>query len=179
MKLARKTEKRTKLLDRILDVMKKNEFFSDEISRGSDSENQIQRVVFSRLEMELVKILPDVERINADRAKAKIHDSFAWEKKKNVNVPNFPFFGTNHRPDAVLTIDDIRIAFEIKKGHAGDTLRAGIGQAVVYSTQFDFVLYFFVDTTKARDIRNSLGAKKENQLVHSLWENYNVRFVVV
>ena len=93
----------------------------------------------------------------------------------------FPFFATNHRPDGLLTIYDLRIAFEIKKkGDNGNALRSGIGQSVVYSTQYDFVLYFFfVNITSGHDIKSSRKGEREQYMVDSLWKNYNVKFYIV
>jgi len=78
-----------------------------------------------------------------------------------------------------LSIYDLRIAFEIKKGNDSAAVRAGIGQSIVYSTQYDFVLYFFVDTTAGGDIYNAQSGEKEKQLIESLWNNYNIKFKVV
>ncbi|MBA7662699.1 hypothetical protein ES703_70730 [subsurface metagenome] len=73
----------------------------------------------------------------------------------------------------------MRIAFEIKQGDDSRAFRAGIGQSIVYSTQYDFVLYFFVDTTAGGDIENAQSGEKEAQLTKSLWDVYNIKFVVV
>ena len=58
-------------------------------------------------------------------------------------------------------------------------IRAGIGQSLVYATQFNFVIYFFVDITPGLDIKNSMTGKREANLMQSLWDNYNIKFQAV
>ena len=50
---------------------------------------------------------------------AELVASFQWEQKTTTTVNNFSVFSTNHRPDAVLDIEDFRIGIEIKKGDSG------------------------------------------------------------
>lgn len=173
------TQKRVKLLNVILDEMEKHEIFSEIVERKNDTEDQIQKSVFLRLESVLPKIISDIYGFPNSKSKSIVKNHFIWEKKVGKTVNNFSFFATNHRPDGLLTIDDLRIAFEIKKGDNGQALRSGIGQSVVYSTQFDFVLYFFVDMTPGRDIKSSRKGEREQYMVDSLWKNYNVKFFIV
>jgi len=174
------TKKRIKLVDSIVKLMKKHEIFSETVSRQRDTEKQIQKALFLRLQDEMPKKIREILKFSKDKANSVVKNGFFWEQNINTTVNNFSFFATNHRPDSVLTIkDELRIAIEIKKGDSGSALRSGVGQALVYSTQFDFVIYLFVDTSAGKDIKSSFTGKKEKKLIDSLWGNYNIRFIVV
>lgn len=180
MTRAVQTQKRVKFLDAIIKKMANHELFSKTVSRQRDTESQIQKALFLRLQQELPKILKKYFNYNSEKAAKIADDGFVWEKRLKKPVHNFTFFATNHRPDSVLTFyKKLRVAIEIKKGDKGAALRSGIGQALVYSTQFDFVIYFFVDISPGNDIKNIITAEKEKELINSLWNNYNIKFKVV
>jgi len=174
-----KTQKRVQLLEEILKLMEEHEMFDEILSRRHDTEPSIQKALFSKLNKKLPEVISEFYHIQPEKAKELIKEHFRFEKKTNTPVHNFSFFATNHRPDAVLLLNDISIAFEVKKGDSGDALRAGIGQSLVYATQFDFVLYFFVDHSNGRDLRNASESPKEKDLIQSLWDGYNIKFIVV
>ena len=176
---SKKTTKRVNFINDITKKMKEHEIFNENIERKTVRENSIQRSVFTRLEVDLPDIITKHFGTKENKAKEIVKNRFVFEKKKRKPVRNFPIFSTLHRPDAELKINDLRIAFEIKKGMKGHSIRAGIGQSIVYSTQYDFVLYFFVDTTPGGDINSSKHGDKEKELIKSLWDNYNIRFFVV
>ena len=88
------------------------------------------------------------------------------------------FMGANHRPDMAIN-DHISVAIEVKRGFNGASIREGIGQSMVYSTYYDFVVYLFIDTNKDKSIRKSLGNPPEQQFIKTLWDNHNIKFVVV
>ncbi len=180
MTKAAQTQKRIKFLNAIIRTMVKHELFRETVSRQRDTEPQIQKALFLRLQDELPKILQYHFDYTKDKALKIVRDGFLWEQNVNTTVNNFSFFATNHRPDSVFSIkDELRIAIEIKKGDSGSALRSGIGQALVYSTQFHFVIYFFVDISPGNDIKSSFTGKKEKELINSLWKNYNIKFKVV
>ncbi|MCK4558642.1 MAG: hypothetical protein KAV45_02590 [Calditrichia bacterium] len=180
MARAVQTQKRIKLLDTIIRKMSKHELFSENVNRRHDTEAQIQKALFLRLQDELPKILQSQFGFTKEKAQKTVHKEFLWEKNVNTTVNNFTFFATNHRPDSVFSIDkELRIAIEIKKGDSGSALRSGIGQALVYSTQFDFVIYFFVDISPGFDIKSSFTGRKEKELINSLWQGHNIKFKVV
>lgn len=176
---AHQTKKRIQFLNSILNVMEKHELFSEIVSRKNDTEAQIQKMLFLKLQIELPNLVSSIFGISPIKAKSLVDCNFVWEQKKKTTVHNFSFFATNHRPDAVMEIEKLRIALEIKKGDSGLAIRSGIGQSLVYSTQFDFVLYFFVDTSSGGDIRSSYTGEKELSLIDSLWKNYNIKFIIV
>ncbi|MBN2017313.1 MAG: hypothetical protein JW794_04175 [Candidatus Cloacimonetes bacterium] len=175
----KKTTKRLNLINEIIKKMKEHDIFSESVSRKTNTENMIQKSVFSMLDKRLPEIISKNYGITERNARKQIKYNFIFESKTIKPVPSFNFFATNHRPDAILELRDIRIAFEIKKGEKGNSIRSGIGQSIVYSTQYDFVLYFFVDTTPGCDINSSKHGDKEKELIKYLWDNYNIRFFVV
>ena len=179
MKRAKKTERRINFLEDLTNIMREHEYLGNEENRRGIGENAIQRAVFSRLNKSLPDIIEKHFYLNRKKAQDMVQKGFAYESKKKVSVHGFPFFATNHRPDAILDINDLRIGFEIKKGKSGLAIRSGIGQSIVYSSQFDFCVYFFVDTTPGSDIKNSISSDKESKLMESLWEFHNIKFFVV
>ena len=95
-------------------------------------------------------------------------------------MKSFTFYGTNHRADAVFEVEEnFRLAIEIKKGNSGSSIRSGLGQSIVYSANYDFVLYFFLDTTPNKSIANADRAPHENDLTENLWDDFNIRFIVL
>jgi hypothetical protein len=178
---ANKSEKRTKLLNDIIEAMVSHEIFSDNVKR-KDDEATIQKALFLRLEKgkALQKILTENNvTTSTEKADAIALKKFAYEHDINTTVNQFSSFGTQHRPDAVLDLGDIRIAIEIKKGDNGSAIRAGLGQSLLYSHEYSFVVFFFVDTTPGLNIKNSITGEKEQEIINDLWNNHNVRFIVV
>ena len=86
--------------------------------------------------------------------------------------------GTENRPDMVVDMNGLKIAIEFKKGKSGSDVRAGIGQSIIYSTHYDFVLYFFIDISDDKTIKNAQGGVNETEFVELLWEQYNIKFIV-
>lgn len=180
--MARKsqTTKRIKLLDGIIKIMEEHEWFSEIVTRKMDTESQIKKTLFLRLRKEFPNLFMNLLNLNESKANDIANKDFRWEQNKNTTVKNFAFFNTNHRPDAELILPEgIRIAIEIKKGQNGESLRSGIGQSIVYSQKYDFVLYFFVDTSDAASIKSAYSGVDEGNLINSLWKNYNIKFFVV
>ena len=172
--------KRVNLINKLVENLTSNKIFSGKTNRRKESESTIQRSLFLDLEDNLEDILMSHFDVSKKRAKIITDTGFQWEQKTTTSVSNFPFFSRQHRPDSVLKLyDGFRIAIELKKGDSGATLRAGIGQALVYSTQYNFVIYIYVDMTPKYDIRSSVTGAKESHLISSLWSNQNIKFVVV
>lgn len=53
-----------------------------------------------------------------------------------------------------------------------------MGQAL-YSTEFDFVLYLFVDITPNQNIRKSTEGQREKEIIEDLWNSHNVMFDII
>ena len=117
--------------------------------------------------------------MDKDLVKQKAKNCLLWEGDVNTTVNNFTFFGTQHRPDFVVKIDKLSVAVEVKKGETGSSLREGIGQSLVYSSSFDFVVYLYVDISKDKKIRDSMNGAKEQELINDLWDSHNALFQVV
>jgi len=177
MILAKKTERRVKLLRAIMDDMKSHKMFSKKVSRSKDTESVIQKNIFLELEDNLEKYLQDYGF--TETKSKKITEKFQWEQKTSTHVNNFSVFSTNHRPDAILNLDDFRIGIEIKKGDSGSSLRSGLGQCVLYGTEYDFVLYLFVDITPNQNIAKSVDGEREKLVIDGLWDNHNVLLDII
>lgn len=179
MKIKRKGKRLKQFIGEILEIMKSHENLGPNIGRKGKSERAIQDSVFSRLNQRLPELVTNHYGYSKKAAKEKVDENFHFENKTTCHVQTFPFFNMNHRPDAEFEINNTTIGFEIKKGKSGAAIRAGIGQSIVYATQFDFVLYFFVDTSKNRDIKNVEEGTRESELISSLWNNYNIVFEII
>ena len=177
--MTKKSERRTKLLNNIMLKMKRHSMFSTKVSRKLDTENVIQKQLFLSLEdNESLKNMLTEYGVNEKKSSEYV-TNFQWEQKLKTSVHNFTIFSTNHRPDAVLNLDDIRIGIEIKKGDSGASLRSGLGQCLLYSTEYDFVLYLFVDTTPNQNIQKSIEGEREKHIIDGLWKDNNVIFDII
>ena len=105
--------------------------------------------------------------------------SLVWESDKRTTINNIIFLGTQHRPDFLVDIYGQRIGVEIKRGKDGASIREGIGQSIVYSTVYDFVIYLVIDITPDKKIVRAFNEQTEMDMVESLWQNYNIWFDVV
>ncbi|MCF8232316.1 MAG: hypothetical protein K9J27_09015 [Bacteroidales bacterium] len=176
-----KTKRRKDFLNGIMKILKEHEILNVLTDNKSDSEYSLQKALFTRLHKELPLLISQIMNIDINKSKSLVDNNFKYESNNNksTHVSGFTFFGTNHRPDADLEVSDILIAFEVKKGNKGDALRSGIGQSIVYSKRYDFVLYFFVDTTSTNDIKRVTSGVEEKELISQLWNEFNIIFTVV
>lgn len=101
-----------------------------------------------------------------------------WEGDKQTSISNFNFMGVQHRPDFEIRIRDTVIAIEVKRGETGQAIRDGLGQALVYSQKYDFVIYLFIDKSKGKALRKATTKSKEKALLDSLWKHHNIRFAI-
>ncbi len=179
--VAQKSERRTWIVERLIEGMK-----SDEIFKTLDYRNKKESYIKQYMHQLLKRSLIDVHiRLSPKAGKKTLHrktaDSLMWEGDVKTTINHIRFLGTQHRPDFKVLIDGLRIAIEVKRGDSGSAVREGIGQSLVYaaSEDFDFVTYLFVDTSKDKKILDSLRGERERAFVGSLWERYNIRFDVV
>ena len=84
-----------------------------------------------------------------------------------------------NRPDMIFEIDAMRIAIEFKRGDSGGALRSGLGQSLIYSTDYDFTIFLFIDTSQNGKIKNCRKSEEEESLIEDLWNRYNIKFIVV
>ena len=169
-----KSLKRIKFINDIVKALKHPDIF-DVINYESLSESVIKTYIHPHLIRELTHHYMEKSTIKHSTAEKKAHDSLLWEGDKRKIVNNITVFGVWHRPDMVIKTDDLSIAIEIKKGENGSAIREGIGQAIIYSTCYDFVIYLFIDTGKEKYILNSYGTEeKANSITNALWREFNI-----
>ena len=176
-----KSARRIKIIDQLLDVMK-----SDDIFRTLDyrhkKESYIKQYMHQPLKARLIEIHRSLSpKTSEDTLKRKARESLDWEGDKQTTINHTRFLGVQHRPDFRVRIDGLKIAVEVKRGENGQAVREGIGQSLVYvaSDDYDFIIYIFIDTSKDKKIRESIGRELEVVFVNSLWDRFNVRFAVV
>tara|TARA_A100001037_G_scaffold106674_1_gene96940 strand:+ start:13642 stop:14184 length:543 start_codon:yes stop_codon:yes gene_type:complete len=176
-----KSKKRVKIVESIASAISSNKIF-DVIDYRNRNEDYIKQYMHQPLISELEALYEDLElskSTDKDLIRQKAKDCLLWEGDVNTTVNNFTFFGTQHRPDFVVKIDKLKVAVEVKKGESGSSLREGIGQSLVYASEFDFVVYLYVDISKDKKIRDSMGGSQEQELINDLWDSHNVLFQVV
>ena len=176
-----KSKRRVKIVESIASAISSKKIF-DTIDYRNRNEDYIKQYMHQPLINELEELYENLElskSVDKDLVKQKAKDCLLWEGDVNTTVNNFTFFGTQHRPDFVVKIDKLSVAVEVKKGETGSSLREGIGQSLVYSSAFDFVVYLYVDISKDKKIRDSMNGKKEQELINDLWESHNALFQVV
>ncbi len=180
--LATKSERRTWLIDRLLDAMKSDELFQT-LDYRHKNEAYIKQYMHRLIKEGLVEIHRRLSPSTKSESllKRKAADSLMWEGDVKTTINHIRFLGVQHRPDFKVIVDGLKIAVEVKRGESGSAIREGVGQSLVYAAaeDFDFVVYLFVDTSKDKKILESLARDRERAFVTNLWERNNVRFSVV
>ena len=175
----KKSGKRVHIVDQIMGLLKSDVIYKT-IDYRNRSESWIKQYMHQPFINKLKEIYRELSPEQTDKnIERKAKRSLLWESDVNTTINNFLFLGAQHRPDFVVQIDGLRIAVEVKRGESGQSVREGIGQSLVYASEFDFVCYIFVDVSKDKKIRCSLDKAGERFFVKSLWEHYNIRFDVV
>ena len=175
-----KSKKRIKIVESIASAISSNKIF-DVIDYRRRNEDYIKQYMHQPLIDELEQLYKEFELTKSTDAsiiRQKAKNCLLWEGDVSTTVNNFTFFGTQHRPDFIVKIDSFQVAVEVKKGETGHSLREGIGQSLVYASQFDFVVYLYVDISKDKKIRDSATQPQEQELIDDLWKNHNVMFRV-
>lgn len=177
MKKASKTEHRIMLLDSIMSVISNKEIY-DTIDYKRKNEEYIKQFMYQPLLRKVAERYRD-RGFSYKTYMRKAKNDLIWESNKQTTLHNMVLFGTQHRPDMELNVDGVSIAIEVKRGMVGSDIRQGIGQCIVYSAVYDFVVFLFIDTSDDKRILNSMKSDKERVLGESLWDNYNVMFGAV
>jgi len=173
-----KSEKRHKQLKKIVAILKHGDIF-DVIDYKSQAEGKIKQFIYPHLLGELTNIYIDDYNIKKETARERAKENLLWEGNVKTTVNNMLFLGVQHRPDMEIKLRDIRIAIEIKRGESGSAIREGIGQVLVYTNVYHFVIFLFIDTSKDKQILNSIKGDKESKFIRNLWTEFNVMFEVV
>lgn len=173
-----KSKRRTEIVQKIMDTIKSPKIFNT-IKYQQKSEEYIKQYMHQPLVDAVTNLFMEDKGLILESAVERTAKCLKWEGDRNTTVNNFLFLGVQHRPDFVLEYDDIKIAIEVKRGEDGKSVREGLGQSIVYNTNYDFTVYLFIDTSKDNRIKNSFTGEKEQEVVKSLWENHNTLFEVV
>lgn len=178
MRQASKSQKRIELLDLISESITQDDVFNV-IDYKHKSEDQIKQFIYPHLVESLTEYIVQENGFEKSKAKEKIKKALKWEGNVNTTVNHILFMGTQNRPDMLLEINGLKIAIEFKRGEKGSDLRSGVGQSMIYSTHYDFVLYLFIDTSKDKRIFNAQGGVNETEFVELLWDKFNIKFVTI
>lgn len=174
-----KTQKTVDIVENVAKALANPEVYGT-IKYKEQSEAKVKQFIYPYLLQDVKSLYLDIQKCKEATAKKKAKENLLWEGNKNTTIHHLKLFHTNHRPDFVLEFNDItRIAIEVKMGDCGTSLREGLGQSLVYTTEYDFVIYLFIDTTKDGDIVKSLVNEKEIEFSDNLWYNHNIKMVIV
>lgn len=177
--MSNKTNKSVGIVQRVAKVLKTSDVFNV-IKYQDKNEDYIKAQLYPYLIREITNIYRDLNGHQIKTCELKAKENLLWESNVHTVVNNITLFGTWHRPDMIFNYsDNLRIAIEIKRGDDGKSIRDGVGQAVFYSQHFDFVILLHIDTSKNKDILNSINGAREQKLIHTLWDTYNVYVDVV
>ena len=178
MKLKSKSQKRIAFIDYISEAVTHQDIFGT-IKYQNQSEEKIKQFIYPHVVENLTEYVVKEQGLEKSDAKELVKKSLKWEGNVNTTVHHILFMGTQNRPDMVLEMNGIKIAIEFKRGDKGSDLRAGIGQSMIYSTHYDFVLFLFIDTSEDKRIFNATGGVNEQEFVRIMWDQYNTKFIVV
>ena len=177
MKYKSKSQKRIEFIDLISEAITHDDIFGT-INYKQQNEDQIKQFIYPHLVESLTQYVVDQEGKEKQVAKDYVKKNLKWEGNVNTTVSHILFMGTQNRPDMILEMNGLKVAIEFKRGQSGSDLRSGVGQSMIYSTHYDFVLYLFVDTSEDKRIKNAQGGVNETEFVELLWDQYNIKFIV-
>lgn len=178
MKLASKSKNRIELVDIISEGISTQDVFGT-INYKKQSEDKIKQFIYPHLVECLGKWLAEKKDMDYALAKEKAKSIIRWEGNINTIMHNMVFMGTSNRPDMAVEYGGIKIAIEFKRGEKGADLRAGFGQSLIYSTVYDFIIYMFIDCSEDGRIKNARTGISEEKFLEDLWDNFNIKFIVV
>ncbi len=176
--LAKKSTKRLKIIRSISDVITDDKIFT-QIDIHNMSEAKIMGFMKRYFEEGLEDLYKDISPgLKESTYEKKANEALVWGPDSSTFIPAVNLLGTRNIADYLVNIEGMQIALEVERGEDGKSVRDGLGQCIVYSTDYDFVIYLLIDISKEENILNSLENTKEQRLIGSLWENHNVLLVV-
>ena len=97
-------------------------------------------------------------------------------------MPNVQIGGHRYYPDHIIWRNDLTVAFEVKRyTGSSSTLQQIIGQSVIYTQWYGFVVVFIADVTEQGALANRLNAnplhEDDEWLLSQLWWFHNTRVV--
>lgn len=175
MKIASKSPKREEIINKIIDSLTSDKI--TKVLRPNHPEKIYKAFMYPHLRDAIRDLYIQYRNYPKDKAEEHAKKSIIAEIDRSKTLHAFTFLGTKHRPDIILKFENTTIAIEIKVGDSGTSIREGIGQSIVYTTHYGFCIYVFIDSTR-KDIVGGVE-KKEKELIDELWENHNIRFIIV
>lgn len=177
-KKAKKTQVRKTLIGGVVGILRSQKIYKVLGKHKSESaiKTYMAPILVEGMKGIYNKLYPDYEPGTIQR---KADRAVIWEGDETVTINHTRLFGVQHRPDFVIRAEGVRVAIEIKRGEKGDAVREGLGQSLVYISDYDFVIVLLRDTSKDKKIVDSLDNTVESELVTALWKNFNIKFEVV
>lgn len=176
---AKKTAKRITIINKVLSIFSNPAIF-DVVNRFSWSEERIQTYMYKELCDGMTSIFRDLHPNYLENTIIKkVNESINWSGHRGKTIHNLKVLGVLHRPDFEIEVNGTIIAVEVKKGEDGSSVREGIGQSLLYSVIYDFVIYVLVDATNDYSIGDSVTGIPEEALIKGIWDIFNIRLQVV
>jgi hypothetical protein len=177
--VTKKSARRSMIVDGIIELLK-----SDVVYKTIDYRHRKEAWIKQYMHQPFIAKLKEIHRrldpkVTEKTLEKRARASLLWEGDVTTTINNFLFLGVQHRPDFIVHIDGLRIAVEVKRGATGAAVREGLGQSLVYASEFDFVCYIFVDVSKDKKVKRGFGGDAEQFFVERLWNDFNVRIDVV
>ena len=98
---ARKTERRKKIVNAIMEALKHDEVFT-RLKYKEKTESEIQNRMAIPLNRAVANLFEEFQGLNEDKALEKASVKFCSEEDPNTTVSNFMFMGVQHRPDFTI-----------------------------------------------------------------------------
>ena len=175
----KKTAVRVKIIEDIVKSLSSDEVFKT-VDKEEWKEKKIAAYLYPFLSRGMEKIFQDLHPGQSSKnISRKVENAVLWEGAHNKTISADKVFGSRHYPDFAVHIRGLKIAIELKIGGGGGSLRGGIGQSLIYSMDYDFVIYLLVDSSKERRVKSNSTGKSESYLIQSIWEKYNIKLVIV
>ena len=173
-----KSGKRIKLIEYISETLANEEIYGT-IAYKQKPEDQIKQFAYPYILNDIRKYLSENTNLNESRIHEDAKKMLKWEGNVNTTVNHVKFFGTKHRPDMVLEIDNLKVAIEFKKGKTGSSIRESFGQCMVYAQHYDFVINCLIDCSEDNIIVEGSKGVQEQKFLEGMWKDYNVRTVFI
>ena len=143
------------------------------------SEDKLKTFMYGALLRELRRLHSELSPgVAESRIERKAQHSVVWEGDVSRTIHHQMFLGVQHRPDFEVLLPNTSIAVEVKLVGAGQGVREGLGQALVYSRKYDFVILLAIDVTRSGSFKESLLQESERVFIDSLWDLHNIRVAV-
>ena len=176
---AKKTQRRMVVIDGILKSVRNPNIYSVVDYRNWDESKirtYMHRYLIEGMESVFRALYPN-QLLRTIKRKAD--KAVLWESDVGVTISNIQFFGVQHRPDFVVKAEEIKVAVEVKKGDSGSSIRDGIGQSLVYSSHYGFVVYLCIDISIDKKIRDAIHLPVESEMIKTMWDRFNIKLEVV